>query len=178
MRHLRMPLLFLRLAGVATIRKNSVDSSLFANRICSQSSAHIHLKICGFFDGDGSCVGSADKPFCFVCQPQERGTLLSQFPRRSSPSVALRHSTPVKILLPRLLPFFFGGSSLVPGIDLPVQHGVELLLQALPDFFFIIVFAPQMIHGEVDEQIIGDLYAFHFPILSYPRRSQRLRRLL
>ena len=31
---------------------------------------------------------------------------------------------------------------------------------------------------EVDEQIIGDLYAFHFPILSYPRRSQRLRRLL
>ena len=115
---------------------------------------------------------------CLVCQQQERGTLLSQFPRRSSPSVALRHSTPVKILLPRLLPFFFGGSSLIPGIDLPVQHGVELLLQALPDFFFIIVFAPQMIHGEVDEQIIGDLYAFHFPILSYPRRSQRLRRLL
>lgn len=61
--------------------------------------------------------------------------------------------------LPCLFLFLFGGSSLVPGIDLSVQHGVELLLQALPDFFFIIVFAPQMIHGEVDEQITGDLYA-------------------
>lgn len=33
-------------------------------------------------------------------------------------------------------------------------------------------------HKTVMEMIIGDLYAFHFPILSYPRRSQRLRRLL
>ena len=114
---------------------------------------------------------------CLVCQPQERGTLLSQLPMRSSPAIALRHSTAVKILLPRLFAFFLGRCRLIPGIELPVQHGVELLLQALPDFFFIIVFAPQMIHGEVDEQIIGDLYAFHFPILSYPRRSQRLRRL-
>lgn len=106
-----------------------------------------------------------------VCQQQERGTLLSQFPRRSSPSVALRHSTPVKILLPRLLPFFFVGSGFVPGIELPVQHGVELLLQALPDFFFKIILAPQMVHGEVDEQIIGDLYAFIF--LSFPIRDGR-----
>lgn len=124
------------------------------------------------------CEGLCQPMLYLVCQQQERGTLLSQFPRRSSPSVALRHSTPVKILLPRLLPFFFVGSGFVPGIELPVQHGVELLLQALPDFFFKIILAPQMVHGEVDEQIIGDLYAFHFPILSYPRRSQRLRRLL
>ena len=82
------------------------------------------------------------------------------------------------VLLPCLFPFCLGRCRFVPGIELPVQHGAELLLQALPDFFFIIVFAPQMIHGEVDEQIIGDLYTFHFPILFYPRRSQRLRRLL
>ena len=80
--------------------------------------------------------------------------------------------------VPRLLPFFFVGSGFVPGIELPVQHGVELLLQALPDFFVEIIITPQMVHGEVDEKIIGYLYAFHFPILSYPRRSQRLRRLL
>ena len=92
-----------------------------------------------------------------VCQQQERGTLLSQLPRRSCPAIALRYSTPVKILLPRLLPFFFVGSSLIPGIDLPVQHGVELLLQALPDFFVEIIITPQMVHGEVDEKIIGYL---------------------
>ena len=108
----------------------------------------IHLKICGFFDGDGDvrgCEGLCQPMLYLVCQQQERGTLLSQFPRRSSPSVALRHSTPVKILLPRLLPFFFVGSGFVPGIELPVQHGVELLLQALPDFFFKIILAPQMV---------------------------------
>ena len=75
-------------------------------------------------------------------------------------------------------PVLLRWSGFVPGIELSVQHGVELLLQALPDFFFKIILAPQMVHGEVDEQIIGDLYAFYFPILSYPRRSQRLRRLL
>ena len=115
---------------------------------------------------------------CLVCQPQERGTLLSQLPRRNCPAIALRNAAPVKIFLPRLLPFFFVGSGFVPGIELPVQHGVELLLQALPDLFFKILLAPQMVHGEVHQQIIGDLYTFHFPILFYPRRSQRLRRLL
>ena len=34
----------------------------------------------------------------------------------SSPAIALRHSTSVKILLPCLFPFLFGGSSLIPGI--------------------------------------------------------------
>ena len=34
---------------------------------------------------------------CLVCQQQERGTLLSQLPRRSRPAIALRHSTASKI---------------------------------------------------------------------------------
>ena len=120
MRHLRMPLLFFRLAGVATIRKSSVDSRLFANRICSQSSAHIHLKICSFFDEDGSCVGSADNPFRLVCQPQERGTLLSSLPGRGSPAVAFGYAPAVKIRLPRLFPLFLGGCPLQ---NLPHRSG-------------------------------------------------------
>ena len=102
-----------------------------------------------------------------VCQQQERDTLLSQFPRRSSPAIALRYPTAVKILLPCLFPFLFGGSSLVPGIDLQVQHGVELLLQALLDFFAEIVLAVQMIEHQINKQIIGYLYTFH-SILSFP----------
>ena len=94
---------------------------------------------------------------CLVCQQQERGTLLSQPPRRSSPAIALRDAAPVKIFLPRLLPFFLGRCRLIPGIELPVQHGVELLLQALTDFLFVVVLTPQVIHGEVDEEIIGNL---------------------
>ena len=161
MRHLRMPLLFFRLAGVATIRKNSVDSSLFANRICSQSSTHIHLKICGFFDGDGSCVGSADKPFCFVCQPQERGTLLLSLPGRDSPAVAFGYATVVKIRLPRLFPLFPGGCGFVLRIELAAQHGVQLLLQSPPDVLFKIFLAVQMIQHQIHEQVIGDLHIFH-----------------
>ena len=108
-----------------------------------------------------------------VCQPQERGTLLSQLPWRNSPSIALRNAAPVKIFLPRLFAFFLSGCRFVPGIELTVQHGIELLLQALTDFLFVVVLTPQVIHGEVDEEIIGNLYAFHFPIHSFPRRSQR-----
>ena len=65
---------------------------------------------------------------CLVLQQQERGTLLSQLPRRSSPAIALRNAAPVKIFLPRLFAFFLGRGSLIAGIELPVQHGVELLL--------------------------------------------------
>ena len=79
---------------------------------------------------------------CLVCQPQERGTLLSQRPWRNSPAIALRNAAPVKVFLPRLLPFFLGRCRLIPGIELPVQHGVELLLQAMTDFFFVSIFAP------------------------------------
>ena len=110
---------------------------------------------------------------CLVCQPQERGTLLSQLPRRNSPTIALRNAAPVKIFLPCLFAFFLSWCRFVPGIELPVQHGVELLLQAPTDFIFVFILAPQMVHGEVEDQTLGDLYAFHFPILSYPRRSQR-----
>lgn len=100
-----------------------------------------------------------------VCQPQERGTLLSQLPRRNSPAIALRNAAPVKVFLPRLLPFFFGRSCFVPGIELPIQQGIELLLQVLTDFFFVTILPPQMVHGEVEKQIIGDLNGFHFDSL-------------
>jgi hypothetical protein len=40
----------------------------------------------------------------------------------------LRNAAPVKIFLPRLFAFFLGRGSLIAGIELPVQHGVELLL--------------------------------------------------
>ena len=98
---------------------------------------------------------------CLVCQQQERDTLLSQLPWRNSPPIALRNAAPVKVFLPCLLPFFLGRCRLIPGIELPVQHGVELLLQALMDFFFVVILTPQMVHGEVDEQIVGDLYGLH-----------------
>ena len=29
------------------------------------------------------------------------------------------------------------------------------------DFFFVVILTPQMVHGEVDEQIVGDLYGLH-----------------
>ena len=102
---------------------------------------------------------------CRVCQPQERGTLLSQLPWRNSPSIALRNAAPVKIFLPRLFAFFLSGCRFVPGIELTVQHGIELLLQALTDFFFVIILAPQMVHGKVEKQVIGDLYGFHSVLL-------------
>ena len=96
-----------------------------------------------------------------VCQPQERGTLLSQLPRRNSPAIALRDTATVKIFLPRLFTLVLSRCRFVPGIELPVQHGVELLLQALTDFFFVFILTPQMIHGEVKKKIIGDLHGFH-----------------
>ena len=102
---------------------------------------------------------------CRVCQPQERGTLLSQLPWRNSPSIALRNAAPVKIFLPRLFAFFLSGCRFVPGIELPVQHGIELLLQAPTDFIFVFILAPQMVHGEVEKQVIGDLYGFHSVLL-------------
>ena len=98
---------------------------------------------------------------CLVCQPQERGTLLSQLPRRNSPSIALRNTAPVKVFLSCLFPFYLGRCRFIPGIELPVQHGVDLLLQALTDFLFVIILAPQMVHGKVEKQVIGDLYGFH-----------------
>ena len=104
---------------------------------------------------------------CLVRQQQERGTLLSQFPRRSRPAIALRHSTAVKILLPCLLLLFFGRRGFVPGIELSVQYGVKLLFQALPDFFVESVLAVQMIEHQINKQIIGYLYTFH-SILSFP----------
>ena len=76
---------------------------------------------------------------CLVCQPQERGTLLSQLPRRNRPAIALRNAAPVKVFLPRLPPFFLGRGSLIAGIELSVQYGIELLFQALTDFFFVVI---------------------------------------
>ena len=118
----------------------------------------IHLKVCGFFDGDGGYEGLCQAMLCLVRQQQERGTLLSQFPRRSRPAIALRHSTAVKILLPCLLLLFFGRRGFVPGIELSVQYGVKLLLQTLPDFFVEIDLAVQMIEHQINKQIIG--YSF------------------
>ena len=160
MRHLRMPLPVLRFAVSIQTAKTGMVSSLFTSIFCAQSSAHIHLKLCGFFDGDGDARGQQPMRV-LVCQPQERGTLLSQLPRRNSPTIALRNAAPVKVFLPCLFPFFLGRCRLIPGIELPVQHGVELLLQALTDFFFVIILTPQMVHGEVEKQIIGDLHGFH-----------------
>ncbi len=99
---------------------------------------------------------------CLVCQQQERGTLLSQLPRRSRPAIALRHSTAVKILLSCLIPLLFGRRGLVPGIELPVQYGVKLLLQTLPDFFVEIDLAVQMIEHQINKQIIGLSAHFSF----------------
>ena len=62
---------------------------------------------------------------------------------------------------------FFGRRGFVPGIELSVQYGVKLLLQALPDFFVEIVLTVQMIEHQINKQIIGYLYTFH-SILSFP----------
>ena len=119
---------------------------------------------------------------CLVCQQQERDTLLSQLPWRNSPPIALRNAAPVKVFLPCLLPFFLGRCRLIPGIELPVQHGVELLLQALTDFFFVVILTPQMVHGEVDEQLLSFklfnmlLFAkpyWIWPYLIFLKRMQR-----
>ena len=85
--------------------------------------------------------------------------------------IALRNAAPVKIFLPRLFAFFLSGCRFVPGIELTVQHGIELLLQVLTNFFFVIILAPQMVHGKVEKQVIGDLYGFIF--LSFPIRDGR-----
>ena len=41
-----------------------------------------------------------------------------------------------------------------------VEHSIELLLQALLDFFAEIVLAVQMIEHQINEQVIGYLYTF------------------
>ena len=157
---------------VPTLQNPRRDRQSFSNRICCNAAAHKQRRFgksslpsisnsADFSMETGNARGQQPM-HCLVCQPQERGTLLSQLPRRSRPAIALRHSTSVKILLPCLFPFLFGGSGLVLGIELSVQYGVKLLFQALPDFFVKIVLAVQMI----EHQIIGYLYTFH-SILSF-----------
>lgn len=46
-------------------------------------------------------------------------------------------------------------------VELSVEHGIHLLLQALSDFFIEIVLAVQMVKHQIDEQLIGYLYVFH-----------------
>ena len=85
--------------------------------------------------------------------------------------IALRHSTAVKIFLPCLFSLFIGGSCLVLRVELSVEHGIQLLLQALPDFFIEIVLAVQMVKHQIDEQLIGYLHVFHsLRFLSLPQR--------
>jgi len=84
----------------------------------------IHLKICGFFDGDGGREETAANRLpCLPATGAWHAPVTA-----NSPAIALRNAAPVKIFLPRLLPFFFGRGCLVAGIELPVQYGVELLL--------------------------------------------------
>ena len=71
--------------------------------------------------GDGVREGHPPAELCLVCHSQERGTLLSQFPRRSSPAVAFRDTSPVKVFLPGLFSLFLGGCGLIPRIELPVS---------------------------------------------------------
>ena len=68
--------------------------------------------------------------------------------------IALRNDAPVEVFLPRQFAFFLSRGRFVLGIELPAQYRVELLLQALTNFFFVIILAPQMVHGEVKKQII------------------------
>ena len=82
---------------------------------------------------------------CLVCHPQERGTLLSYLPRRSSPTIALRHSTAVKIFPPCLFPLVLGGGCFILRVELSVEHRIQLLLQALSYIFIEIIFAVQMV---------------------------------
>ena len=53
-------------------------------------------------------------------------------------------------------------------VKLSVEHGIQLLLQALTDFFIEVILAVQMVKHQIDEQLIGYLYAFirFFPFLS------------
>ena len=46
-------------------------------------------------------------------------------------------------------------------VELSVEHGIQLLLQALSDFFIETVLAIQMVKHQIDEQLIGYLYVFH-----------------
>ena len=55
-------------------------------------------------------------------------------------------------------------------VELSVEHGIQLLLQALPDFFVEIVLAVEVVKHQINEQLIGYLYAFH-SILSLPFRD-------
>ena len=51
-------------------------------------------------------------------------------------------------------------------VELSVEHSIQLLLQALSDFFIEIVLAVQMVKHQIDEQFIGYLHTFH-SILSF-----------
>jgi len=64
---------------------------------------------------------------------------------------ALRYSTAVKIFLPCLFSLFLGGSCLVLRVELSVEHGIQLLLQALSDFFIEIVLTVQVVKHQIDE---------------------------
>ena len=55
-------------------------------------------------------------------------------------------------------------------VKLSVEHGIQLLLQALTNFFIEVILAVQMVKHQIDEQLIGYLYAFH-SILSLPFRD-------
>ncbi|WP_419573201.1 hypothetical protein [Pyramidobacter piscolens] len=46
-------------------------------------------------------------------------------------------------------------------VELSVQHSIQLLLQPSPDFFIEVIFAVEVVKHQIDEQLIGYLYAFH-----------------
>ncbi len=55
-------------------------------------------------------------------------------------------------------------------VEMSVEHGIQLLLQALSDFFIEVILAVEVVKHQIDEQLIGYLYAFH-SILSLPFRD-------
>ena len=83
--------------------------------------------------------------FCLVCHSQERGTLLSSLPRRSSPAVALGNTTLIQIALTSCFTFFWGKGGFVFGIQFVPYHRFQFFLQSMSDFIFIIVLHHQMV---------------------------------
>ena len=46
-------------------------------------------------------------------------------------------------------------------IELSVEYGIQLLLQPLSDFFIEVILAVEVVKHQINEQLIGYLYAFH-----------------
>ena len=121
----------------------------------------IHLKICGFFDGDGGCAGavSANVLPCLPSTGAWHAPVIAPKEELSSGSSAALHGGQgIPALHVHTVPRW---GCLILRVELAVEHGIQLLLQPSPDVLVKIVLAVQVVKYQIDEQLIGYLYRFH-----------------